>query len=144
MFRVAQQDGLIDDADWYKGSGLTPKSDRRAVQAWLHHLGPGQDGSCGLPCGVSDLALPFSPCAPRPTVLDAAKTLSAFWTADAAGEHPPTPPPPPGECDGGAGLVEKMEDLTAVCTSAADPSVEVSCTAVCVRELVSRNALGFG
>lgn len=64
--RVAQQDGLIDDADWYKGSGLTPKSDRRAVQAWLHHLGPGQDGSCGLPCGVSDLALPFSPCTPRP------------------------------------------------------------------------------
>ena len=39
--------------------------------------------------------------------------------------------------------MERMEGLTAVCTSAADPSVEVSCTAVCVRELVSRNALGF-
>ena len=91
---------------------------------------------------------PTWPCRSRPvrrvhTVLDAAKRLSAFWTADAAGELPPTPPPPPGECDGGAGLVERMEGLTAVCTSAADPSVEVSCTAVCVRELVSRNALGF-
>ena len=49
----------------YALSGLTPSSDRRAVQAWLHHLGGEPSGDCKLPCGLAELDLPFDPTVPR-------------------------------------------------------------------------------
>lgn len=76
----------------YEGSGLTPHSDQRAMQAWLHHLGPGNDGGCDrLPCGDLDsLALAFDP----------------YLAND-----PRAPPPPPGFCNGETTLSDRMELL---------------------------------
>ena len=76
----------------YQGSGLTPRSDPRAVQAWLHHLGPGKDGGCDrLPCGdLTSLALSFDP-----------------YLAD----DPRAPPPAPGFCSGETTLSDRMDSL---------------------------------
>lgn len=56
--------GLFEHPDWYTGSGLSPTSDRRAIQAWLFHKGT---GGCMLPCGdIASLNLPFNPGPGRP------------------------------------------------------------------------------
>lgn len=52
-------DGLVNNPQWYDGSGLTPKSSPEAMQAWLYHLGSPNDGGCSLPCNVLSLNLPF-------------------------------------------------------------------------------------
>jgi hypothetical protein len=69
-------DGLLYHPSWYEGSGLTLDSDRRAVQAWLHHLGGHDAGSCERPCGdLTLLNLQFDVDVPtrdpRPQVLGA-------------------------------------------------------------------------
>jgi hypothetical protein len=53
--------GLVEHPEWYDTSGLTATSDRRAVQAWLFHLGDGGAGGCMKPCDLTGLDLPFDP-----------------------------------------------------------------------------------
>jgi hypothetical protein len=141
----ALSDGIVNHPEWYEGSGLSPKSDKRAMQqAWLaaHSSGPTtqHDAACCravtsqfCPCSsVRALGLTREPCRHHlDSATVACRSVTAWSVCRCVPRYPPCNPRCSLLTPGSSCLLARLQ---AECL-ASDGSADLSCTTLCVKNL---------